>query len=204
MRKILVTLLLSVMCMLPVSAMNDWTTVANQTLKSIVYIETEEGTCTGFVINEAKRYVLTANHCDNPKGKVWLDRVEGKIVSKDVKKDLAVYEVKELDESRPALKLATTEPEIGQEVLSAGFGMGLERPLVRKAMISDTALNIPSDGIGGPFIALDAALVGGQSGGPVVNSNGEVVMIVQQTSDKVGIGVSAKIIKDRVGRFFQK
>ena len=44
--------------------------------------------------------------------------------------------------------------------------------------------------------------VPGQSGGPVVNEKGEVVMIVQMGTNIVGLGVGTETIRDKVGRFF--
>lgn len=199
MKRIIAVLLLSIAFLVPAQAA-DWTSVIDRVLKSIVYLETEDSVCTGFVIDTQRKYVMTAAHCIGES--VWLDRVEGKLVSKDTMKDLAVYYVKELDPARPALKLADKDAEMGQEVLSAGYGMGLERPFFRKAMVSDTAVQIPDGGIGGPYVGLDAAFVGGQSGGPVVNASGDVVMIVQRASNTVGIGVAASTIRERMGRFF--
>lgn len=181
----------------------EWTNTVTNVLKSVVYVESDAGSCSGFVIDATRKYVMTAAHCDAEDGGiVWIDRVIGKIISKDTKKDLAVFEVKDLDASRPALTLAIRDPKIGEEVMSIGYGMALERPFFRKAMISDTATQIPEDGIGGPYITVDAAFVGGQSGGPVVNKAGEVVMIVQRASNTIGIGVGAEIIKERMARFF--
>lgn len=201
MKRIAASLLLALFLVVPAQA-KDWTSIIDRVLKSIVFIETDDSICTGFVIDEQRKYVMTAAHCIGEGA--WLDRVEGKLVSKDTMKDLAVYHVKELDPARPALKLAAKDPEMGQEVLSAGYGMGLERPFFRKAMVSDVAVQIPEGGIGGPYIGLDSAFVGGQSGGPVVNSSGEVVMIVQRASNTVGIGVAASTIRERMGRFFGK
>lgn len=193
------TFLLLVTFVVPASA-QDWASVIKQTLKSVVYIETDGGSCTGFIIDADRKYVMTAAHCVGKE--TWLDRVEGKLVSKETKRDLAVYQVKELDGDKPALKLAADDPEVGQEVVSLGYGMGLERPLARKAMVSDIKVEI--NGIDGAFIGLDSAFIGGQSGGPVVNSKGEVVMIVQRASGTMGIGVAASVMRDKMGRFWSK
>jgi S1-C subfamily serine protease len=198
--KTLVALTLSFFLVVPVAA-DDWAPLIDRVLKSVVYVESEDGSCTGFVIDTKRKFVMTAAHCEGQD--VWVDRVRAEIVAKDTKKDLMVLEVKNLDPQRPALKLAAADPKIAQEVLSVGFGMALERPFFRKAMVSDTAVQIPEAGIGGPYIGLDSAFVGGQSGGPVVNSSGEVVLIVQMASNTVGIGVGAAIIRDRMGRFFE-
>ena len=63
---------------------------------------------------------------------------------------------------------------------------------------------MPETGQAGTFVSLDSAFVGGQSGGPVVNAAGEVVLIVQRASNTVGIGVGADVIRERMGRFFGK
>jgi S1-C subfamily serine protease len=51
---------------------------------------------------------------------------------------------------------------------------------------------------------VDAAFVGGMSGGPLVNARGEVVMIVQMASDRIGLGRGIEQIRDRVGRYWGK
>jgi len=203
MRKAFISLLLLLCLAFPtktVTASDDWSDIVQQVLKSVVYIESGDSSCTGFVINAVHNYVLSAAHCDGKE--MWVDRVSAKAISKDTMKDLVIYEVPDLDPTRNALHLADKDPEIGQEVMSIGYGMALERPFFRKAMVSDTAVSIPSAGLGGPFIGLDAAFVGGQSGGPVVNHKGEVVMIVQAASGTTGIGVGVNVIRERTGRFW--
>jgi S1-C subfamily serine protease len=186
----------------------EWTPIAEKLSKSVVYIESAEGSCTGFLINtdvkhdkdSDKDYVLTAAHCDGEK--LYVDQATAKVISKDTKKDLMVLEVE--DTGRPALKLAKDNPKIGDEVASLGYGWGLERPMFRTAHVSDDNTYIPEDGIGGPFIVIDAQFVGGQSGGPVINTAGEVVLIVQRGGGGVGIGVGAEVIRSKVGRYFEK
>jgi S1-C subfamily serine protease len=196
--KAFATLVLALVFAMPAAA-NDWSTAIKQAEKSIVYIESEEGSCTGFVVDTVRKYVLTAAHCDGEK--LWVDRVAGKVVSKDTKKDLMILKVEELDPSKEALQFAAVEPEIGQEVVSAGYGYGLERPFFRKSMVSDNKLMLSAEGLPGPYVAVDSGYIGGQSGGPVVDQDGNVVSIVQMASDKLGIGVNAAIIKERMGRF---
>jgi S1-C subfamily serine protease len=178
----------------------DWAAVIKQVERSLVFIETDESACTGFVINAEKRYVLTAAHCDGKS--LWADSVKAEVIFKDTKKDLLVLEVKYLAD-RPALRLAAKNPSRGEEVMSAGFGYALERPFFRKANVQDDQLTIPEAGIGGPYVSTDAPFVAGQSGGPVVNLQGEVVAIVQRgDSGTTGIGVGAEIIRARTGRFW--
>jgi S1-C subfamily serine protease len=185
----------------------DWSAVVDLLTKSTVYLETKAGGgCTGFVINslerekQTKTILLSAAHCDGDG--LYADQTPAKVLFKDTKKDLMVLEVDDLE--RPALKLATRDPKVGELVASYGYGYALERPMFRVAHISDDKTYIHEDNVGGPFFVLDAAFVGGQSGGPVVNAAGDVVMIVQRASDRVGLGVGADIIKQKTGRFWTK
>ncbi len=186
----------------------DWSAVASKLARSVVYIESTHGSCTGFVIRDDAKgkdhedvdYVLTAAHCDGPQ--LFVDQTDARVLWKDTKKDLLILEVKDL--SRPALVIADKNPTIGEAVASYGFGWGLERALFRTATVSDDKTYIPVDGIGGPLIVIDAVFVLGQSGGPVIDATGTVVAIVQRGGEGVGLGVGAETIRDKVGRFLQK
>lgn len=183
-------------------AMSSWTPVAEKLHNSVVFIEMsspdEKGSCSGFVIDEKRGYVLTAGHCDGEK--VTIDGTQSVKMFKDERKDLMV--LRALTSSRPALKLAKTLPDIGDDVASMGYGLGLEQPLFRIGHVSSNHLNIES--LSGPFVMTDISQVPGMSGGPIVNSVGDVISIVQRTGEGFGIGVGLDTIKDRVGRYFSE
>ena len=183
----------------------DWSDAAKKAEQAVVWLQVgAEGGCTAFVINQEKHYLLTASHCkpEGEHGELWADRVQATIISLDTKADLMVLEVKNLDPSRTALKLADSNPVIGQEVMSIGFGFALERPFFRQAHIQDDKMAL-SGVDGGPFVSTDSPFVGGQSGGPVINIAGQVVLIVQRgDGGTTGLGVGAEKIRERVGRFF--
>ena len=182
--------------------------LATRLSRSVVMVEHKGGICTGFVVHSQKRnkdgesvdYVLTAAHCDG--AELYADQMPAVIIHKDEKKDLMVLEVHDTD--RPPLYVAKDNPAMGQLVMSYGYGYGLERPMLRVSHIADDDTYIPEDGIGGPLMATDAAFVGGQSGGPVVNEAGEVVMMVQRGSSVVGLGVGAEVIRSKVGRYLER
>lgn len=195
----MIGLLLSVF----MAAAPDWTKTADTLSKSVVFIVSTGGTCSGFVVNAHakgdKDYILTAAHCDGKE--LYADNVPAKVVMKDAKRDLLILEVDDLD--RPAVVLAAKNPLLGEEVASFGYGGGLEKPMFRLAHVSHPAIDLP-ELEGGPFVMIDAGYVGGQSGGPCVNALGEVVSIVQRASDKVGLGVGVETIRSKVGRFLEK
>lgn len=187
----------------PAAPLTDWTAIAKKTGDSIVRIEHGEATCTGFVINDDMKgdrdYILTAAHCAG--AELYADSAIARIIYKNVKADLMILDV--ADTGRPAIPIAKENPHIGQDVASWGYGYALERPMFRTAHVSDDEAALP-ELEGGPFVMIDAAFVPGQSGGPVVNEAGEVVSIVQQASDRVGIGVGAQTLRSKIGRYLPK
>jgi S1-C subfamily serine protease len=200
MKRVIATLSMFMLFLVATPVYAQWPTVANQLRESIVYIEGKQGSCTGFVIDNERDFVLTAAHCDMEE--LYVDLAPAKVRAKDVKNDLMVLHVEGID--RPALKLAKKNPQIGEEVATYGYGWGLERPLFRVSYISDTEANIqtglPNQG---PFFVVDKNFMPGQSGGPVVNVRNEVVSIVQLGSNVgMGLGVGAELIESKVGKYF--
>lgn len=180
-------------------AADPWPGVVKHVESALVSVESNDGSCSGSVIDTVRKYVLTAAHCDG--AELYADRVRADVVSKDTHEDLLVLEVKHLDPSRTALTLAAKNPAIQTQILACGFGYALERPFYRSARITDNAIVIP--GLTQTYIGTDSSFIGGMSGGPVVNDRGEIVMIVQRgDAATLGIGVGAEMIRERVGRFF--
>jgi serine protease Do len=184
----------------------DWTPIADKLSKSVVYIEAGQGRCTGFIVNADRLrkdqkvdLVLTAEHCNGTA--IFADHETATVIWKDTHSDLMLLEVE--DTGRPALVIAEKNPKQGQEIGSFGHGYGLEKPMFRHAYVSNAAIDLP-ELEGGPFVMIDAPFVPGQSGGPVIDEHGEVVSIVQQASQTVGIGVGAEKIRDKIGRYLPK
>ena len=175
----------------------DWTLLVPKIEASVVAIMTKTGGCTGVVIDNDRDFVLTAAHCDGPE--MYVDLAPAKIKAKDVKNDLMVVHVEGID--RPEIKLALVNPKIGDEVASYGYGYAMERPLFRVAHISDNQGRVDGQS-GSEFMIIDSSFVPGQSGGPVVNTKGEMVMLVQMGNDIVGLGVGAETLKLKVGKYF--
>lgn len=120
---------------------------------------------------------------------VRVTRLEGRIVGRDDLSDLAVlkvdYKGTELDmgEVSPLLagRFAPMEPlewsdsvEIGDDVVVVGFPFGMAGGVtVSKGIVSNTNRTLDPDFAG--YIQTDAAINGGNSGGPLLDTFGRVV-----------------------------
>ena len=210
MRKVLLIFLASVLLVAPLSGQDTWSSVVKKSNNAVFYIEVsrgdEKGGCTGFVINAKEKLAMTANHCDPGEGgEMWADKVRAEVVAKDAKKDLLVIQMKYMDPERTALSLADKNPTVGQDVMSVGFGYALDNIQFRKASVSSAGIMLPGNDNPGPFIGTNISFTPGQSGGPVLDSEGHVVAIVQLgDGGTLGMGVGAETIRERFARFFQK
>ena len=204
MNRLIAAVILALTFLIPLSAVSPWTAIATQIHPSIFYLESvgqggsRTGSCTGFTINTEKSYLLTAAHCGDVQ--IRIDGTPSIIMFKDERKDLMVLRALER-ELGPAIQMAKDDPKLGDQVASYGYGFGLEKPMFRIAHVSQ--VNAPIEELSGPFFMIDSQYIGGQSGGPVVNERGELVSIVQRSTNGLGIGVGVETIRDRVGRYFQ-
>lgn len=156
----------------------------------------EEGTmrpydfsCTGFAV--APNVIQTAAHCvgDNMRA----DGNPIKLIGADKLYDLAVYSDVALDRAPLVFREADTvqfEP-----LIAIGYGNGWTMPIVMK----ETVL-IPSYKVDSEFpkeVVVTPGYVEGMSGGPVVDTDGYVVSVVQvqYRSAPVGFGVGVTLIK---------
>lgn len=201
MKRILLSLFFVTLFTASSFAVNTWSPIAEKVEKSLAFLMVgQEGSCTAFSINEKENYVLTANHCfgHDVEGKdLLVDNAPAKLVARDQKKDLLVLFVKGLD--KPAIHLAKSNPKVGDEMASYGFGYALSKPLFRVTHASA----IDTEEAPGEIIT-DTDFTPGQSGGPVVNADGDLVMIVQAGDGHgLGIGRGVEDIKKAVGRYFE-
>lgn len=144
---------------------------------------------TGFAVSRDGKlitnYHVVAGALHKPKeSKIFVGvkgvKVEAKVIAFSVWRDLALINIqKELPE---ALVLAPQEPDIGEKIFSVGIPEDLNLSLIEgvyNGLVTE-----------GPYekIHMSAPLNSGMSGGPVVNSRGEVV----------GVNVSTKIFSQNL------
>ncbi|ELY39616.1 S1C family serine protease [Natronorubrum tibetense] len=159
--------------------------------------ETPGGLGSGFVVDD---HVVTNSHVVDGSDEVELQFRdeqwrEGSVVGTDVHSDLAVLEVDDMPDDTDGLEFATDGPTIGDEVLALGNPLGLDASIsqgivsgIDRSLPSPTGFSIPA------AIQTDASLNPGNSGGPLVDLDGEVVGVafagVEQT---IGFAISAAL-----------
>jgi serine protease Do len=163
----------------------------------------------GFIISK-DGYVLTNHHVIEGASKITVhldDRrsLEARLVGSDPSSDVAVLKVKA--ENLPVLPIGDSQlVKPGQWVVAIGSPFGFDRS-VTAGIVS--ALGRPSlDGSQRyvPFIQTDVAINRGNSGGPLLNTRGEVIGINSQIFSNSGgyMGVSFAIpIQTAINAFDQ-
>ena len=164
------------------------------------------GQGSGFRIGED--YLVTNDHVLADPDTVRVQASDGTwtdaaVVGRDPYSDLAVVET---DGSLPGgpLPLAAEIPPTGSEVLVIGSPLGLEGTATQ-GIVSGRRRTIPATvTAAGRFsiadaVQTDAALNPGNSGGPIVTLDGNVIGVATATQgENVGFGVSARLVREVV------
>ncbi|MGE0810347.1 MAG: DegQ family serine endoprotease [Immundisolibacter sp.] len=105
------------------------------------------------------------------------------LVGLDERTDVAVLRIKA--KGLPAVKIGNSDRlEVGEWVLAIGSPFGLEHTAT-SGIVSAVGRTLPSDAYV-PFIQTDAAVNPGNSGGPLFNTQGEVIGINSQIYSRSG------------------
>lgn len=189
--------------------------IAEKILPSVVGIEIEfsmssifggsaqnTATGSGFIISN-DGYILTNNHVVNPKvntgfysvseaSKVTVTlhdktKLEAKIVGTDELTDLAVIKIEKAN--LPAVEFGDSDQlKIGEFVMAVGRPLSFENS-VTVGVVSGVDREIKQNNSSFNAIQTDAAINSGNSGGPLVNSDGKVVGVT--TLKAMGVGVDS-------------
>lgn len=154
--------------------------------------------CTAFSIDRERGHYLTVSHClhlGDDEDIPIIDKQELKIIFEDVDLDLAVIKI---TTQRPALKIQTKPLQIGVEVAALGFGLGRPVPSLRTAVVS--RIDLTSNGL--PFIGFDTALIGGMSGGPIVDYTGKIVGVATRSDPQTGYSLTPQFIYEHTKEFW--
>ncbi|MXV63490.1 trypsin-like serine protease [Natronorubrum sp. JWXQ-INN-674] len=161
--------------------------------------EEGRGQGSGFVFDET--HVVTNEHVVAGGDSVDLQYINGdwtstRVVGIDRYSDLAVLEVDHVPDGATPLSLADERPVVGQEVLAIGNPYGLEGSMT-KGIVSgvDRTLDAPNRNFSfSNVIQTDAAVNPGNSGGPLVNLDGEVIGVINAGGgENIGFAISGAL-----------
>lgn len=174
--------------------------VYRDAISSVVSIDAGQGQGTGFCYDDT--HVVTNAHVAGTASTAQLRFDDGTWASGEVRgvdphSDLAVVRVESVPDSATPLSVVETTPTIGQEVVAIGNPYNLDGT-VTTGVVSGTDRLIPApSGYRIPdAIQTDAAVNPGNSGGPLMSLEGEVVGVVNsKRGDNIAFGISAALTK---------
>jgi serine protease Do len=160
----------------------------------------QRGLGSGFIIDATKGYVVTNNHviegADDIKVRLSDKReFDGKLIGADAKTDIAVVQIEAKD--LKSLKMGDSDKlAVGDFVVAIGSPFGLRETVSLGIVSAKGRSNLGIEAYE-DFIQTDAAINVGNSGGPLVDVNGEVVgvntAILSRTGGSVGVGFAIPI-----------
>jgi len=179
------------------------------------YLQKVKGLGSGFLISQ-DGYVLTNEHVVHQASEIVVTTTTGKrynaaIVGADFKHDVALLKIK--GKNFPYISLGNSDDIIiGEWVIALGNPFGLfnvgSKPTVTVGVVSATGMNFKGKlAIEGRsyegMIQTDAAINGGNSGGPLVNSLGQCIgintlIISGSQYEKTSVGIGFAIPINRV------
>lgn len=195
----------------PGHALPSWQSVFDRVAPSVVRLEilnsdfTPAGLCSAFSVNEDKAYFVTAAHCYGPVLVVGSHYATMLYFSESL--DLMVLSIPGVP--RKAIR-AGKQAVNGQDIAAIGYAEGLELAIrtgsvqradhLRTLCIGDMFGCTP---ITARFMETDFALIGGQSGGPMVDRNGRLVSVNQAGNGIMALGRPLSVILAAVGSYFE-
>lgn len=157
------------------------------------------GSGSGFIVDK-NGYIITNLHvvdeADSIKVKLMGDKVEykAKLIGSDPEIDIAIIKI-DAGKKLPPVKIANSDGvQVGDWAVAIGAPFGLESTVtvgIISALSRDVGEQLQR------FIQTDAAINRGNSGGPLVNINGEVIgvntMIASSSGGNQGIGFALPV-----------
>ncbi|TVP99883.1 MAG: PDZ domain-containing protein [Planctomycetaceae bacterium] len=173
--------------------------------RSVVHIETRgdstsligrvvssEGSGSGSVWDQ-EGHILTNYHVIKGASQLVVTlhdgkQFEAKLVGNDISNDIAILKIDPAEESLFAVRPGKSERlRVGQRVFAMGSPLGLEQTMT-SGIVSSVNRTIPSlsKRTMRSIIQIDAALNRGNSGGPLLNSRGELIGMNTAIASRVG------------------
>ena len=190
---------------LKASTDEDFSGIIEDLIKSVVTITTNSGQGTGFIISE-EGYLVTNAHVLADKSGSLAENIKAITYEKEILKanfigydgnlDIALLKIS--GDYRPANLADSDSIQIGEKVIAIGNPLGLQFS-VSEGIVSATHRKGPS-GLEA-YIQTDAALNPGNSGGPLINKQGEVIGINNfkiGSGESLGFALESNYVKETV------
>jgi S1-C subfamily serine protease len=186
---------------LKASASSDFSGIIEDVIKSVVTIKTDIAQGSGFVIADGG-YIVTNEHVMEGATKAQITTYDGKthsvsLIGKNADIDIALLKIS--DTSYSPLELGNSDNiQIGEKVIAIGNPLGLQFS-VSEGIVS--AVHRTGDNKLNAYIQTDASLNSGNSGGPLIDTNGKVIGINNfkiSGSESLGFALESNYIKSAV------
>ena len=167
---------------------NEMVTRAQSSVVRIMGVS-DEGTqyvCTGFVIGLNR--VLTASHCVSDA--MIADGQGVNLLKRDPALDLAVLNILTV---KPVLRLRDSQPERFESVTPMGYAFGWTTIYADPSHV--VLMDISPNEDMAPGLILDSPCIHGQSGGPMIDDNGQVIGVILATSKNTCYGVGTALVR---------
>ena len=165
--------------LLKASVGEDFSGIIDDSVNSVVRIKTNSGQGTGFIITSEGYIVTNAHVVANSEGNLAsgiqvitsdLNARSATFIGNDADLDIALLKI---SGTWDTLKFGNSENvNVGEEVIVLGYPLGL--PFSASKGVVSSVHGKTGDGMGG-YIGTDSALNPGNSGGPLINKEGEVI-----------------------------
>ncbi len=187
------------------SAQQDFSAVIEKDIRGVVSVGTDKSAGTGFII-DSDGYIVTNEHVISGGSYVKILTYDGKvhdatIIGEDKFHDISLLKI---EGSYTSLELADSDnAQIGEKVIAIGNPLGLSFT-VTEGIISALHRRGPN-GLE-TYIQTDVTLNPGNSGGPLINTKGEVVGINNfkiGEAEGLGFALESNVIREVVNGFLQ-
>lgn len=196
----------------PGHALPSWQSVFEGVRGSLVRLEindadgTPVGLCTAFAISETGMFG-TAAHCFGMRMHVGAHMALPVYYSPAL--DLMVLSIPGI--KVPALDLCRIDARTGDDIAAVGFAAGeipaairtgavMHGSILKTVVIGDMFSSVEFTA---EFLEVDFALIGGMSGGPMVNRNGCVWSVNQAGTVVHALGRPTSVIRSAIGSYFE-
>jgi S1-C subfamily serine protease len=192
---------------LKASTSSDFSKVIEDAVKSVVTIKTNLGQGSGFVIADGG-YVVTNEHVIDGISAAEIITYDGKthtvtLVGKNTNMDIALLKISETTYS-PLILANSDSIQVGEKVIAIGNPLGLQFS-VSEGIVS--AVHRVGDNKINGYIQTDASLNPGNSGGPLIDTEGNVIGINNfkvSGSESLGFALESNYIKETVNNIYNQ